>query len=302
MACSPNSDQAPTGEGPAEKQAKIDIMLREAQADDRNDAVFPALAALNDLLTLDPQNTRALMLRDKILGYCQITNSVGMVFMKVGPGNFMMGSPANEPGRLEDETQHQVTLSSPIFMETTLVTQKQWLAVMPANPSRFIGENLPVERVSVRGALNFCKLLGQREGKEYRLPTEAEWEYCCRAGTQTAYFFGDNAAGLGEYAWSLDSQGVQRTHPVGRKKPNAWGFYDMQGNCGQWCSDIYAEYDLAHLVDPTGPSDRSLKPEVLRGGSTSDFPRFCRCAVRFFNQPDYSLSDIGLRVVMVAAK
>jgi formylglycine-generating enzyme required for sulfatase activity len=222
--------------------------------------------------------------------------------MQVRPGKFMMGSPPSEAGRIDDETRHEVTLSSRIFMGTTLVTQKQWLALMWRNPSRYLGGDLPVDRVSAYDARDFCKALSDREGKEYRLPTEAEWEYCCRAGTQTAFFFGDDASRLGEYAWSVGPTALGTSHPVARKKPNAWGFYDMEGNCYQWCSDAYGDYDAGPAVNPLGSGDTYSKPQVLRGGSTSDFPRFCRCAVRFCNERPYCLSDFGLRVVMVDAK
>ena len=153
----------------------------------------------------------------------EMTNSIGMKFTWIPPGSFTMGSPPNEKERNPDETQHRVALTKGFWMGVYLVTQAQWQAVMKNNPSYFKGEDRPVESISWEDCQEYCRKLSAQEHKTYRLPTEAEWEYACRAGTTTAYCFGDEDDRLGDYAWFRGNSGSQ-THPVGQKKPNAWGF------------------------------------------------------------------------------
>lgn len=155
---------------------------------------------------------------------------------------YKMGSPESEKDRFEDETQHDVTLTESFEMGQFPVTQSQWEAVMGNNPSYFKGENNPVECVSWNDAQEFIKKLNDEDTEyTYRLPTEAEWEYCARGGTTTAYHFSDSPKDLGDYAWFYDNSGGT-THPVGEKKPNQYGLYDMLGNVWEWCQDVYAKY------------------------------------------------------------
>ena len=160
----------------------------------------------------------------------------------------MMGSPSSEPKREKDEKQHRVTLTKGFYMGATEVTQSQWKAIMGNNPSYFKGDNRPVEKVSWDDCQEFIRELNLQEGgNKYRLPTEAEWEYTCRAGTTTRFCFGDSESRLGDYAW-YSSNSSSKTHPVSRKKPNVWGLYDMHGNVWEWCEDS-CEYSGGVVTD-----------------------------------------------------
>ena len=226
----------------------------------------------------------------------EITNDLGMTFVLIPAGTFMMGSPANEKDRFGDEQQHQVTISRPFNLQTTPVTQGQWERVMGDNPSYFkeCGEDCPVEQVSWGDAQEFITKLNQMEKTDkYRLPTEAEWEYACRAGSTTRFCFGNDEAGLGEYGWYRDNfRG--KTHPVGKKKPNAWGLYDMHGNVWEWCQDWYGEYPAGSVSDPTGPHSGTYR--VLRGGSWYEDARSARSALLDSGDPDNRDNDTGFRV------
>jgi formylglycine-generating enzyme required for sulfatase activity len=195
----------------------------------------------------------------------KFTNSIGMKFVLIPAGEFTMGSPENEQGRDSNEPQHKVKITKPFYMQTTEVTQAQWKAVMGNNPSYFKGNDLPVETVSWDDAQEFIKKLSAKEGVKYRLPTEAEWEYACRAGSTTKFYFGEDESKLDEYAW-YHNNSDGKTHPVGQKKPNAWGLYDMHGNVWEWCQDWYGAdyYKNSPAEDPQGPA--SAESRVLRGG------------------------------------
>jgi formylglycine-generating enzyme required for sulfatase activity len=180
-----------------------------------------------------------------------------------------MGSPDSDKGRQvsDEKPQHRVRITKPFYLGKYLVTQEQWEAVMGNNPSHFKGPKNPVEQVSWDDCQQFLRQ-AQREvgvrGGKFQLPTEAQWEYACRAGSTTRYCFGDDESGLGEYAW-YDKNSGNKTHPVGEKKPNAWGLYDMHGNVWEWCQDWYdgGYYANSPTDDPTGPGSN----RVLRGGS-----------------------------------
>jgi formylglycine-generating enzyme required for sulfatase activity len=210
----------------------------------------------------------------------------------------MMGSPVSEEGRFPSETQHRVKLTRAFMMASTVVTQSQWKSLMGDNPSEFQGDNLPVEKVSWNDAATFCKKLSEKEGKKYRLPTEAEWEYACRAGTTTAYYTGDREAALNEAGW-YKANSELKTHPVGQKKPNVWGLYDMHGNVWQWCNDYAGAYPAGDAVDPSGPpvGDKN-GPRVLRGGSWNNVPGSCRAAYRGWIAPDGRFDIVGLRLCL----
>jgi formylglycine-generating enzyme required for sulfatase activity len=180
------------------------------------------------------------------------TNKLGMKFAWIPPGTFTMGSPNTEEGRQKWEVQHKVTLTRGFYMGVYPVTQKQWHEVMGGNPSNFKkGDNYPVEMVSWEDCQKFVKKLSEREGQEYRLPTEAEWEYACRAGTTTTYYTGDDENALDRAGWYSKNSG-KVTHPVGQKEANKWGLYDMHGNVYQWCADWYGDYPQGDDKDPKG--------------------------------------------------
>jgi formylglycine-generating enzyme required for sulfatase activity len=237
----------------------------------------------------------------------EITNSIGMKLVLIPKGTFMMGSPIEEERRFEDEAQHQVTIGKDYYLGVTEVTQMQYEKVMGANPSYFEGNavlgdssNHPVEQVSWEDAVEFCKKLSElpeekKSGRVYRLPTEAEWEYACRAGSKAAYSFGANSKTLGDYAWFGENSGSQ-THPVGEKKANAWGLYDMHGNVWEWCSDWYGEYPKGAVSDPVGP--REGLNRVFRGGCWFIVTANCRSAIRIRCAPSRRGLILGFRVAM----
>jgi len=179
------------------------------------------------------------------------------------------------------------------------VTQEQYEAVMGQNPSHFKGANNPVETVSWDDAVEFCKKLSAKSGKAVQLPTEDHWEYACRAGTTTRFSFGDEERDLGQYAW-YESNSDQKTHPVGEKKPNAFGLYDMLGNVEEWCSwhDGYPG-NRAAGDDPAGPATGPWR--VFRGGSWRDAPRDLRSASKIAGLPRYRFNFVGFRVVVSAS-
>ena len=199
-----------------------------------------------------------------------------------------------------DETPHEVTLTQSFQMGIHEVTQEQYEQVMGNNPSEFKGANNPVDSVSWEEALEFCRKLSElpaekSAGRVYRLPTEAEWEYACRAGTTTKYSFGDDDSKLGDYAWIGGNSG-RTTHPVGSKKPNAWGLYDMQGNVWEWCQDRYGYYPGQAVTNPSGPTSGSVR--VNRGGSWYGTAGFCRSAHRYWYKPSFRYDSFGFRVCL----
>jgi len=257
-----------------------------------------------------------------------LTNSLGMALVRIEPGSFLMGSSQDQIDRLmrefpdykrewfeDEQPQHAVKITRPFYLGAHQITQGQYQAVMGNNPSHFKGsDDLPVESVSWLDAVAFCNRLSEREkrtpfyringtevlvlgGDGYRLPTEAEWEYACRAGSSTLYPFGDNASALGEFAWyTQNSEG--KTHPVGQKGPNAWGLHDMVGNVWEWCADCYEAkyYASSPAADPPGASGAS--PRVFRGGGLGNGPRGCRSADRGGRGPAYRNDSLGFRVAL----
>ena len=219
----------------------------------------------------------------------------GDEFVKIRPGEFDMGS--DKGGASDEKPVRRVRISKPFQMGKYEVTQEQWEAVMGDNPSGFEGARRPVENVSWGDVQEFIGKLNQRnDGFEYRLPTEAEWEYAARAGTT-----GDYAGNLDEMGWYGANSGNE-THPVGEKKPNAWGLYDMQGNVFEWVQDWYdSEYYGSRPnpdTDPTGPASGSLR--VVRGGTWSYPAQYCRSAYRFRDRPGYRFNALGFRFLRQA--
>ena len=214
-----------------------------------------------------------------------ITNSIGMKLELIHAGSFAMGSSNDEVGRQKNETLHEVTIRKSFYLGVFEVTQGQYEKVMRKNPSRFRGSQLPVEYVSWDDAVSFCAKLSEipeekAAGRLYRLPTEAEWEYACRASSTTSYCFGDNAELLREYAWFGEGIGG-KTHPVGVKKANRWGLHDMHGNVWEWCQDMFAAYPSDEAIDPRGPKEGSDR--VNRGGAWVLDAAACRSAHRYAN-------------------
>jgi len=225
-----------------------------------------------------------------------LTKSLGMKFVLIPAGTFMMGSPPDEEGRHKSEIQHKVTISKPFYLQTTQVTQGQWKSLMGGNPSEFKGDTRPVDNVSWDDAQQFISKLNQKENTDkYRLPTEAEWEYACRAGSIGRFCFGDSEDKLGEYTlYGFTKKKKKGPHPVGRKKPNAWGLYDMHGNVSEWCQDWWGDYPTGQVTDPKGPPSGEYR--VLRGGTWAHPIWLCRSAHRNGKNPDYRSLFNGFRV------
>jgi formylglycine-generating enzyme required for sulfatase activity len=216
-----------------------------------------------------------------------------MEFVLIDAGTFQMG--AADGWELE-RLVHSVCISLPFYLGKYPVTQAQWATVMGNNPSAFKGHpDWPVESVSWEHVQGFIQKLNARGNDEYyRLPTEAEWEYACRAGSTTVYCFGDDSSQLGEYAWYRENAGGQ-PHPVGLLKPNAWGLYDMHGNVWEWVQDWYGPYVAEAVPNPPGAS--SGVDRVNRGGSWVFDDRFCRSAARGHVTPDHCAYDLGFRLL-----
>jgi len=317
-----------------EKQKKFNELLAEAKTKDNKEQGRDALKTLDEALGLYSDNSEALALKKKITGYyepplaiapfdavkakeyqkaaadfnsipVEITNSIGMKLVYIPAGQFLMGGPSDEivsDFDRDESPQHHVKISKGFFIGGYEVTQGQYKAVMDKNPSKFKGDdNLPVEQVNWNDATEFCRKLSQKEGKIYRLPTEAEWEYTCRAGTQTRFSFSGSDSGLNDYGW-CSSNSNNHTHPVGQKKPNGFGLYDMHGNVWEWCQDWHGEnyYSSSPAFDPQGPT--SGKYRVLRGGSWFYPPLYCRSASRFWEEFWFTAIGYyninGFRVVM----
>jgi len=246
----------------------------------------------------------------------EISNSIGMKLVLVPAGEFRMGSPNSEEGRSGYEgPQHKVRITKPFYMGKYEVTQGEFQEVMGRNPSRFStrGENkwqvsgmdtnrFPVENVSWNDAVEFCRKLSEKESRNYRLPTEAEWEYACRAGTKTPFSFGSvlngreaNCNGESPYGTAEKGPNLQRTTTVGSYPPNAFGLHDMHGNVWEWCADWYHHYyyQIAPEKDPPGPETGSSR--VMRGAGWGNAASDCRSALRGSDAPTFR-RDVGFRV------
>jgi len=246
-----------------------------------SDAGLPGKAALLDepTLTLD------------------LGKQATMKLALIPAGKLLMGSPGDEAGRDEDEgPPREVIISQPFYIGVHEVTQGQYEAIMGANPSKFVDAAKPVESVSWEDAVEFCRRVSRRTHQPVALPTEAQWEYACRAGSKTRFGFSDDDRQLSTYA--RYGQGAEAgTAAVGSKKPSAWGLHDMHGNVWEWCADWYASsYVNAATQDPTGPLSGQWR--VLRGGSWANTWEGCRCAARNKSTPDVRYNGLGFRVVV----
>ncbi len=234
----------------------------------------------------------------------EIVNSLGMRFVRVPEGTFLMGTAPGDERAGEDETQHEVTLSRGFYMGVFEVTQQEYRKLMGGLPKGITGSNrgsnLPVINVSWIDATNFARRLSdvQQESdsqRRYRLPTEAEWEYACRAGSESAYSFGNSDLHIDDYAW-FKANSKRRVHEVGQKKPNAFGLYDMHGNVWEWCQDWHGNFSATAVTDPTGPA--SGRARVLRGGSWNANSQELRCTHRGSPAPELRYGDYGFRLVL----
>jgi formylglycine-generating enzyme required for sulfatase activity/serine/threonine protein kinase len=258
---------------------------------------------------------------EEILSRPPLVNSFGIELKLLPAGEFTMGQ-ADPDGA---ETPHQVRLTKPFYMGVVPVTNAQWKMVMGSEPSEWKDADRPVETVSWKDAVEFCRRLSadpdeKNAGRVYRLPTEAEWEYACRAGRTTDFSFGDDESRLQKYAWFANNSGAQKldayriwqqdedlyeeqiianecqTHPVGEKKPNPWGLYDMHGNVCEWCSDRYGDYGNRAATDPQGPIWGSNR--VFRGGSWFSTAMVCRSAHREWKDPSFRSYALGFRLAL----
>ena len=234
-------------------------------------------------------------------------NSIGMPLRLIPAGEFTMGSPKSETNRDEDEVSHVVRISKPFYLGQHEVTQGEWNAVMKFQPWKgkgytTEGANHPATHIDWDSADNFCKVLSEKEGKTYRLPTEAEWEFACRAGPTTAYPFGNDDKDLVKSAWfgsNVGENGEKFTHPVNQKLANPFGLHDMSGNVWEWCADWLDEkyYSKSPKSDPQGAA--SGEKRVYRGGGWIHHSSKCRSAARSGYFPIYKSNAVGFRVVRV---
>jgi len=232
-------------------------------------------------------------------------SDVNMVLVYIPAGEFEMGSPATELERYSDEGQHHIKLAKAFYMGKFEVTQLQYRILMNENNSKFGGDKLPIENLNWYEAGRFLKKLSDKTGLKFRLPTEAEWEYACRAGTATAFNTGTtldsdfaNYNAKTAYADGLTGKYLARTIEVGSYQPNAFGLYDMHGNVWEWCSDIYEEnyYKISPLIDPKGPQEGSSR--VIRGGAWDEKAYKCRSADRGYRKVKADKANIGFRAVL----
>ncbi len=269
-----------------------------------------------DLLLLDPGNRDAVsfLYRNYYRTGQVITNSIGMKLAYITPGEFLMGSPMTEAGRDSDETVFTAVLTRGYFIGVTEVTQGQWAEIMgdptakvtadAKQASGFVGPSIPMHGITYDEVLEFCQKLSQKEGKKYRLPTEAEWEYACRAGTTTAYANGKDTLSPNEA--NIYDPSLARESPIAAgslKFRNTWGLADMHGNVWEWCSDWYSYYPSGVVENPSGPTNQQvgrldLAMRVLRGGSWNDDASNARSANRWQYSPAVTTNYIGFRVVM----
>ena len=246
-----------------------------------------------------------------------ITNTIGIKLAWIPAGEFLMGTHSDEEARDDDGEQHRVRITKPFHFGVCEVTQREWAVVMGTTPwtgKGYVreGDRYPATYVSWEDATEFCRKLTDKEraagrldpGESCRLPTEAEWEYACRAGSTTRYHFGNGEGSLGEYAWYKKSAwdiNEKYAHAVGLKRANAWGLFDMHGNVTEWCSDRYADryYRESPLADPQGPSE--VWDRVNRGGSWNSDASNCRSALRFRVGPLDQDFSLGFRVARTIA-
>jgi formylglycine-generating enzyme required for sulfatase activity len=272
------------------------VLLRAAcNGENNTQAALPREHSPKPPSPLEPSANKQLSLERPRLWSLDLGDGARIEFVLIPAGSFLMG---DADGGGSEKPVHKVNITKPFYLGKYPVTQRQWEAVMGNNPSRFHGPQNPVENVSWEDCQAFLEQLNRkfaRSGEKFRLPTEAQWEYACRAGGTGKYGFGDDAAKLGECAWFEGNSG-RRTHPVGERKPNAWGLYDMLGNVWQWCADKHdwGYYSRSPADDPPG-GDRG-NARVLRGGCWDTIAADCRAGFRDLDGPQSRNLASGLRV------
>ena len=244
--------------------------------------------------------------RAKLVKTIMLPGKVPMRLRWIPPGRFQMGSPRDEVGRKKDENQHEVTLSKGFWLGETEITQAQWKAVIGLLKPKFEGKKKPMENITLFDAHEFIDKLNKFKGHEkFRLPTEAEWEYACRAGTKTPFHTGQNLTTSqgnfdGNYPYNGHPKGIYRQGTLSAKSlsPNAWGLYDMHGNVWEWCSDRYGPYPTTPVTDPKGASSYRNSTMIIRGGGWGDYAEACRSANRFHLKATVRQNNLGFRVAM----
>ncbi len=255
-----------------------------------------AIAPFNAQTADDLQHETSVFLNIPLVRTIDLVDGVQIELILIPAGEFDMGSAPLEVARNVDEGPvRRIRISRPFYIGRYETTQAQWKAVMGQILSNFKGVDLPADGIPWSKAVEFCKRLSEREHETFRLPTEAEWEYACRAGSTTTYSFGEAPSSLDQHAW-YNRNSRHKTHQVGQKKPNAFGLHDIHGNVWEWCSDWYNEYLIDSTIDPTGPQEGTSR--VLRGGSWFCTLDLCRSANRGWNTPDIRDDDVGFRIVM----
>ena len=235
------------------------------------------------------------MIEERVL---TLPGQVPLVLVPVSAGSFVMGSPVSEPGHEPEETAHRVTLTRGFHIGRAPVTRLQWAALMGGDTPGAPEADEPITGVSWRDAGQFlARLAEQHAGGRFRLPTEAEWEYACRAGTDTPFSSGGSEADLARAAWYAGNSGGE-PHPVAMKAPNAWGLYDMHGNVFEWCQDWEGPYPAEDATDPVGAAQGEKR--ILRGGCFKCQPPYCRAANRYAAPPNRTAPNFGFRVVWSA--
>ena len=274
---------------------------------------WPSLPDMSIEEAREKQRQAAMSLGVPVALRLETGNAVKMELVLIPAGKFIRGSHLMDPDSDDYECpRHLVTISKPFYMGVKEVTQTQWRAVMGTEPWKtepwkgepkvIANDDHPASYISWNDAAAFCKALSAKTNRTVRLATEAEWEYACRAGTSTRFSFGDDGGQLGDYAWYKgNTQSVREDypHPVGRKRANAWGLYDMHGNVWEWCNDwSWGRYPAGDTVDPTGLRSAKHGDRACRGGSWFDDPESCRAACRARTSPEARAEDQGFRVVV----
>ncbi|MDA3797711.1 MAG: SUMF1/EgtB/PvdO family nonheme iron enzyme [Kiritimatiellae bacterium] len=258
------------------------------------------LENVKEILYYTPEDKQVVISMQKKYAGKALVNSEDMQMVYIVPGSFFIESKGEENAK--DVVKHKLTISKPFMISKYEVTQKQYQDVMSYNPSHFVSDNNPVEKVSWNDAVTFCKTLTNRErksgklpiGYEYRLPTEAEWEYVASCGDREKYKYSGSSE-LDLVGW-FKNNSEDSTHPVGLKTPNDWNVYDMSGNVWEWCQDWHNEYPSEDLTDPKGASSGTTR--VVRGGSWYNSSWFCGNAYRFWFNPSFKYFNLGFRVCL----
>ena len=302
-----------------QKQERLDQLWKDVKESVAKKYYQAAITKLEEILILDKDSEEAKTILAKLKNLTRqdwgegskagerkvaYVNGVEFAFRWCPPGTFIMGEPKSETGPYNRSTQHEVTLSKGFWIMETEVTQKQWIAIMGTNPSYFKGDDMPVHTLSWGDCNMFCHRCDYL-GFKVKLPTEAQWEYACRAGSTTTFFWGSalngdkaNCDGRSPYGTTTKGKYIGKTTPVRSYEANAWGLYDMHGNVGEWCADYYGEYSFGYVSeDPTGP--QSGIACVIRGGQWRNGADFCRSGKRAWGVPTVSHADVGFRVVLI---